>query len=68
MGDTTVKRSPTETLMHCLEEFGKEEAVECMVIWTDESGDICWSCSTDSQVTKLGMVGFVGTLLAKRVE
>ena len=38
-------RSPTQTLMACLEDFGASEATKCLVIYTNEAGDICWSSS-----------------------
>jgi hypothetical protein len=65
--DIHIKRTPTELIMKCLEEFGECEAVNCIVIWTDAAGDICWSSSTDSQVVKIGMVEFVKQLLVKRM-
>lgn len=61
-------RTATETVMSALETFGEAEPTECMVIWTDEAGDICWSANTDSQVVRLGMIEFVRTVLKKRVD
>ncbi len=65
--EVQAKRTPTETLMRCLEEFGECEAVNCMVIWTDVAGDIAWSSSTDSQVSRFGMVEFVKQILIKNM-
>jgi hypothetical protein len=61
-------RSPTETVMAAMETFGEIEPKECIIIWTDESGDICWSSTTDSQVVRLGMIELLKTILTKRVE
>jgi hypothetical protein len=63
--DLGIKRTPTELVMKCLEEFGQCEAVNALVIWTDEAGDICWSATTDSQVQKFGMIEFVKQMLIK---
>ena len=38
-------RSPTETLVKCLEEFGESEPTKAIVLWTNTDGDICWSVS-----------------------
>jgi hypothetical protein len=51
-----MKRTATDTLIHIMEEFGKAEPHDCIVIWTDEEGDICWSSSTDSYCTKIGLL------------
>ena len=66
--ELTVKRTPTETLVRCLEEFGEVEPVNVMVIWTDVAGDIAWSTSTDSHIIKFGMVEFVKQLLIERLQ
>ena len=66
--ELTVKRTPTETLVRCLEEFGEVEPVNVMVIWTDVAGDIAWSTNTDSQVIKFGMIEFVKQLLIERLQ
>jgi hypothetical protein len=64
---SSVKRTPTETLMAAMQAFADAEAKECIVIWSDEDGDICWYSSTDSQVLKLGLVEFVSTTLKWQV-
>lgn len=61
-------RTPTDTLMTAMEEFGRAEPLDCMIIWTDQSGDICWSSTTDSRVTRLGMIEMVKTLIVKGIE
>jgi hypothetical protein len=66
--DTTVKRTPTDTLVRCLKEFGKVEPVNVLVIWTDVAGDISWSSSTDSQVIRFGMIEFVKQLLVEQLR
>jgi len=52
-------RSPTETLVYALEEFGKAEPLDVLVIWIDENGEICWSQSTRSRAIALGMLEMV---------
>lgn len=61
-------RTPTDTLMSAMEEFGCAEPLDCMIIWTDQSGDICWSSTTDSRVIRLGMIEMVKTLIVKGIE
>lgn len=62
-----MRRSATDTLMSAMEDFGESEPKECMVIWTDEGGDICWSSTTDSQAMKLGMLEMVKQLVIGRI-
>jgi hypothetical protein len=50
------RRSPSETMMHCMEEFSKSEPVDVMIVWTDESGDLCWSSSSSHLSTRIGML------------
>lgn len=52
----TAARSPSETLMKCLEDFGDDEPKQVLVIYVTESGDLAWSCSADSTTAKLGML------------
>ena len=49
-------RTATQTLITALEYFGEDEPKECLVIYTSESGDLCWSCTTGSRVVKLGLL------------
>ncbi len=51
-----VRRSVTETLVAVMEEFSASEPKECIVIYTNEAGELCWSSTSDSMVTKLGLV------------
>lgn len=60
-------RTATETVLSALETFGEVEPKDCLILWTDESGDICWSCTTDSQVTRLGMIELLKAILVSRV-
>ena len=53
MGDV-IKRTPTETLVKAMEEVGG--AVECLVIMTDENGDIITLGSTSVLSTRLGLM------------
>lgn len=59
------RKTATETLMSAMESFSETEPHDCMVIWTDEAGDICWASSTNSQIVKIGMVEFVRTMLKR---
>ena len=61
-------RTATETVMSAMETFGESEPKDCIIVWTDERGDICWSSTTDSQVVKLGMIEMLRTILKKRVD
>lgn len=49
-------RTATETLVACMEEFGVSEPKDCLVIYTNEAGDLCWSTTTDSTVVKFGLL------------
>ena len=62
-----ISRTPSETLMAAMTEFGVVEPKECIIVWIDEGGDICWSSSTDSQSAKLGMVEMLRTILKNQV-
>lgn len=61
-------RSPTETLMAAMERFSEAEPKDCLVIWTDEAGDVCWSSSVDSLVVKKGLVDYVWTIFDEQVR
>jgi hypothetical protein len=67
---TPERRSPTETLIHCIEEFGECEPQKAIVIWTDASGDICWSVSGPYHFTQVvGMLECVkGRVMRKFLE
>ena len=52
----TKSRTPTETLVSALEEFGQDEPRECIVISATQSGDLVMNASTDCLSTKLGLV------------
>jgi len=51
-----IKRSPTETLMKALEEFGVDEPVECIVVFSTQGGDLCTMSSTDTVSIKVGLL------------
>jgi hypothetical protein len=54
---TPEERSPTETLVWCLEDFGASEPERVLVIWVNESGELCWSSSGPYKYTHiLGML------------
>ena len=59
-----VERTPSETLMNCLTEFGEAEPTRVIVVWTDEKGDLCWSVSSPRSVTaQIGMLDCVKALM-----
>lgn len=51
-----IKRTATETIMNVMEEFGNSEPKEMIVIYINTEGDLCWSATTDSIVTRFGLV------------
>jgi hypothetical protein len=59
-------RSPTETLVHCLEDFGISEPKKLLVIWTDDGGDLCWSESGPSHFCE--NIGMLECVKAKVME
>lgn len=50
------KRTPTETLMAALEEFGVDEPETAYVPFTTKGGDFVQMCSSDCVSTKLGLI------------
>lgn len=62
------KRTPTDTLLAALEEFGRDEPVEVLVIFTTQAGDICNMSSTNSLSTKLGMLKTVEIFVTRDIE
>jgi hypothetical protein len=61
-------RTATQTLMDAMEEFGCAEPNDCMIIWTDSQGDICWSTTSDALTVKLGMIETVKAMIIKGIE
>jgi hypothetical protein len=61
-------RTATETLVNTMEEFGRAEPEDCIIIWTDANGDICWSSTTNSKVIRLGMIETVKALILSKVD
>jgi len=53
--------------MSAMDEFGAAEPKECLIIWADEAGDMCWACTTDSMYIKLGMLEFMRAILNKQI-
>lgn len=60
-------RTATETLLSCMEDFGESEPKECMVIYTNENGDMCFSSTTDSLVIKLGLLELSKQYILKKI-
>jgi hypothetical protein len=52
------KRSPSETIMKVMEDFGGDEPEELIVIWTTKAGDIAWSSTTEHISLRIGMLEF----------
>lgn len=63
-----VSRTPTQTLLEVMEDFGVSEPKECIVIYTNEAGDFAWSSSTDSLVIKLGLVEAAKQFIASKLK
>jgi hypothetical protein len=54
---TPEERSPTATLLSCLEDFGESEPAKAIVIYTNADGDLCWSVSGPYHFTQvIGML------------
>lgn len=62
------KRTPSQTLIAALEEFGADEPAECLVIFTTQGGDICTMSSTDLIAVKLGMLEMVKTIVMEDIR
>ena len=66
---TPEQRSPTETLMWCLEDFGKSEPDRALVIWMNEEGDLCWSSSGPYKYTQIiGMLECVKAIVMEKFK
>jgi hypothetical protein len=63
-----ITRTPTETLMSAMEQFSEAEPKDCLIIWTDEAGDVCWSSSTDALTARIGLAGYMATVLDEQVR
>lgn len=61
-------RTATETLVSVMEEFGDSEPKDLIVIYTNQAGELVWSCSTDSTVIKLGLIESCRTYLKMKLE
>jgi len=60
-------RTPSETLIRCLEDFGEAEPTKVIVLWTNTNGDICWSESGPSHYCQnIGMLTCVKEMYLKR--
>jgi hypothetical protein len=62
------ERTPSETLIAALEDFGESEPQMCVIIWTSDNGDINWSTSTRNRSPIVGMLETVKHLILKRME
>ena len=61
MPEDPVSRSPTETLIHCLEDFGETEPHCVLVIWKNKD-DLCWSRDSNLSLSEaVGMLECIKT-------
>jgi len=66
MSQTIATRTPSETLMSCLTDFGEAEPDRVLVLWTNEAGDICWSTSSPRKLSAIiGMLECAKAVLTK---
>ena len=66
MTDEVKPQTPTETLLQCLERFGRAEPDRVVVVWTDEGGDLCWATSKPRTYTHMiGMLECLGAILMR---
>ena len=63
---TPEERSPTETLVRCLEDFGESEPTKCIVIYLNVDGDLCWSVSGPYHYTQI--IGMLDCVQAKIMD
>ena len=59
-------RTPTETLVWCMEDFGAAEPERVLVIYTNSDGDLCWSSSGPYSYTHI--LGMLECVKAKVME
>lgn len=52
----TKPQSPTEVLIHCLENFGEDEPLEVIVLYRTKSGDMAWSSNIEPNSHFVGML------------
>lgn len=62
MGET-IRRTPEETIQAALKECEDCRPVECLVIMTDENGDILTLGSTSVLSTRLGLLEMAKALI-----
>jgi hypothetical protein len=63
---TPEQRTPTGTLMRCLEDFGESEPARVLVIYTNEAGDLCYSSSGPFSYTHI--IGMLECVKAQVLE
>lgn len=62
-------RTPSETLISCLEDFGDDEPDNVLVIYTTKGGDICWSANGPYKYSvMIGMLICVKHLMLKKFD
>lgn len=62
------RRTASETLVAAMEDFGESEPKDCLIIYTNDVGELCWSASTDSVVVKLGLLEACKQFMIKKLE
>jgi len=48
--------TPTQVLIHCLEDFGQDEPLEVIVIYRTSGGDLAWSSNLSPDSHFIGML------------
>jgi hypothetical protein len=50
------KRSPSQVLIDCLEDFGNDEPLEVVVTYRTKSGDLAWQTNIDANSHFIGLL------------
>ena len=48
--------TPSELLIEVMEEFGKSEPLQCVIVFVSEDGSMNWHSNTDSISHSIGML------------
>lgn len=63
----TKMRTPTDTLMLCLEDFGRAEPDIVIVLYTNQEGEYCYSTSAYDRLSHLvGLLECCKAMMLKR--
>jgi hypothetical protein len=65
--NTAKERTPSDTLISCLEDFGEDEPKKVIVLYTTKGGDLCWSVSgPDTYTETVGILECAKTVILKK--